>query len=129
MLDEAQYRLATTLYKRGQPWGLGWRLSRTTRKTPLHYHDGGFRGFNAMFARFPCENAVVIILCNRDEQAGEVGGRIVVDFFKDGCASDPGLALSVFRTLSESVCCIDVGLNVPTILARITRCNAPTKEL
>ena len=83
VLDAAMYKVATTPYKRGEPWGLGWRLSRTTRKTPLHYHDGGLPGFNAMFARFPYENAVIVILCNRDEQAGKVGSRIVADFFME----------------------------------------------
>lgn len=81
VLDAAQYRLATTPNKPREPWGLGWRLSRTTRKTPLHYHDGGLPGFNSLFARFPYENAVVIILCNRDEAAGNVGKRVVKDFF------------------------------------------------
>ena len=81
VLDAKQYRLATTPYKRGEPWGLGWRLSRTTRNTPLYYHDGGFPGFNALFARYPEENAVIIILCNRDEEAERVGRRISKDFF------------------------------------------------
>lgn len=83
VLDAAQYKRATKPYKRDQPWGMGWRLSRTTRETPLHYQDGGLPGFNAMFARFPKENAVVVILCNRDDQAAKVQSRIVADFFKE----------------------------------------------
>ncbi len=81
LLSADQYRLATTPVVPDEPWGLGWRLSRTTRRTPLHYHDGGLPGFNALFARYPKENAVIIILCNRDEAAGRVGRRISRDFF------------------------------------------------
>ncbi len=83
VLTAAQYKVVTRPYKRGEPWGMGWRLSRTTRGTPLHFHDGGLPGFNAMYARFPEENAVIIVLCNRDEQAGRVASRIVADFFKE----------------------------------------------
>ncbi len=83
VLNAKQYRRATKPYKPNQPWGLGWRLSRTTRSTPLHYHDGGLPGFNALFARYPKENAVIIILCNRDEAAGSVGKRISRDFFRE----------------------------------------------
>jgi len=83
VLDATTYRVATTPYERGEPWGLGWRLSQTTRHTPLHYHDGGFPGFNALFARFPKENAVIIMLCNRDKAAERVGRRVIADFFRE----------------------------------------------
>ncbi len=61
----------------------GWRLPRTTRNTPLHYHDGGFPGFNSLFARYPGENAVIIILCHSDEAAEKVGHRVSKDFFRE----------------------------------------------
>lgn len=83
VLSKKQYRLATKPVRRDEPWGLGWRLSRTTRRTPLHYHDGGFPGFNALFARYPAENAVIIVLCNRDEAAGRAGKCLSRDFFAD----------------------------------------------
>ncbi len=81
VLNTKQYRLATKPIKPNEPWGLGWQLSRTTRKTPLHYHKGGFPGFNSVFARYPKENAVIIVLCNRDEAAESVGKRLSRDFF------------------------------------------------
>ncbi len=81
-LSAAQYAIATTPWKPGEPWGMGWRLSRTTRGTPLHFHDGGLPGFHAAFARFPEEKAVVIILSNRDEGTAAVGRWIVADFLK-----------------------------------------------
>lgn len=83
VLDAAQYRTATTPVAEGSPWGIGWRLSRTTRKTPLHFHDGGMPGFNALFGRFPDERAVVIVLCNRDEVAGAAGRRLAQDLFRE----------------------------------------------
>ncbi len=81
VLNSKQYRRATKPYKPNEPWGLGWRLSRTTRNTPLHYHDGGLPGFNSLFARYPAEKAVIIILCNRDDAARMVGKRLSRDFF------------------------------------------------
>lgn len=81
VLDADQYRAATTPYEDGAPWGLGWRLSRTTRKTPLHFHDGGMPGFNALFGRFPDEHAVIVVLSNRDEVAGKAGRRLAQDLF------------------------------------------------
>lgn len=63
--------------------GLGWRLPRTTRTTPFRYHDGGLPRLDALFARFPFENAVVFILSNRDEEAGKVRRRVVRDFFRE----------------------------------------------
>lgn len=82
VISPKQYALATSPSPASNAWGFGWRLSRTTRGTPLHFHDGGFPGFNAAFARFPKENAVVIVLCNRDELAGTNIRWIVADFFK-----------------------------------------------
>lgn len=82
VLDARQYALATAPSKPGEPWGMGWRLSRTTRQTPLHYHDGGLPGFHAVFARFPEERALIVILTNRDEGAAAVGRWIIADFFK-----------------------------------------------
>ena len=81
VLSTKQYRLATKPIKPNEPWGLGWQLSRTTRKTPLHYHKGGLPGFNSVFARYPKENAVIIVLCNRDGAAEGVGKRLSSDFF------------------------------------------------
>lgn len=82
VISVKQYALATSPSAVSDAWGFGWRLSKTTRGTPLHFHDGGFPGFNAGFARFPKENAVVILLCNRDELAGANIRWIVADFFK-----------------------------------------------
>ncbi|MHC5111502.1 MAG: serine hydrolase domain-containing protein [Planctomycetota bacterium] len=83
ILTRKQYKRATKPIKPHKPWGLGWRLSRTTRGTPLHYHDGSLPGFNSLFARYPEENAVIIVLCNRDDSAGPAGKRLSREFFAE----------------------------------------------
>jgi len=64
LLSKEQVDKTTTPIRDG--WGMGWRLSRTRHEDPLLFHDGGFPGFSAGYARIPSDNACLIILCNRE---------------------------------------------------------------
>lgn len=82
VLTRGQYARVTSPSAVEKGYGMGWRLSKSVRGTPLHGHDGGFPGFNAFFARFPEEQAVIIILCNRDELAATTMRWLSPEFFK-----------------------------------------------
>lgn len=77
-----QYARVTTPSAVEKGYGMGWRLSKSIRGTPLHGHDGGFPGFNAFFARFPEEQTVIIIVCNRDDLAATTMRWLSPEFFK-----------------------------------------------
>ena len=79
VMTRAQLDLATT--PATEAYGYGWRLSKTTRGTPLHFHDGGFFGFHAVFARLPDERATVVILCNREDMAQQYARDALREFF------------------------------------------------
>lgn len=82
VLTREEYARVTSPSAVEKGYGMGWRLSKSIRGTPLHGHDGGFPGFNAFFARFPEEQAVIIILCNRDELAATTMRWLSPEFFK-----------------------------------------------
>jgi CubicO group peptidase (beta-lactamase class C family) len=84
ILTHDQYWFATTAPAGGSGLGYGWRLSRTRRDTPLHFHDGGFFGFSSGLVRLPDERATIVVLCNREDQAEPVLKDALRDLFAAG---------------------------------------------
>ena len=53
-------------------YAYGWVSTRTERRTTKLHHDGRTYGFRAVLARFPDEDAAVIVAGNRDGQVREL---------------------------------------------------------
>lgn len=53
-------------------YAYGWVATKTARDTDKLHHDGSTYGFRAVLARYPDEDAVVILTANRDAQLREL---------------------------------------------------------
>jgi CubicO group peptidase (beta-lactamase class C family) len=48
-------------------YGLGWFVRTDPAGQVVHEHSGGVRGFVCTMRRYPAQDAVLIVLCNRDD--------------------------------------------------------------
>jgi CubicO group peptidase (beta-lactamase class C family) len=55
---------ASKFNRRGQSYGLGWRIRRMENGEELTYHNGWWRGFRSYFIHLPKEEATIIVLTN-----------------------------------------------------------------
>jgi CubicO group peptidase (beta-lactamase class C family) len=74
LLTDAQLAVATT--EVAGDYGLGWLLRETAQGTPVHWHAGGFPGFNAEFFRLPVEDGSFVVLSCVEEGAGRIRGVV-----------------------------------------------------
>jgi CubicO group peptidase (beta-lactamase class C family) len=68
VIPDSLYQLmitpASKFNRRGQSYGLGWRIRRMENGEELTYHNGWWRGFRSYFIHLPKEEATIIVLTN-----------------------------------------------------------------
>ena len=68
VISDSLYQLMITpnskFNRRGQSYGLGWRIRELDNGTQLTYHNGWWRGFRSYFIHLPKEEATIIVLTN-----------------------------------------------------------------
>jgi CubicO group peptidase (beta-lactamase class C family) len=70
-------------------YGLGWVVRRDRSGRLVHSHGGGVRGFICEVRRYPDEDALLVVLCNRDDFALRGLVQPLEDMLFGGAAPEP----------------------------------------
>ena len=79
VLDEATQ--AVLFEPREGGYACGWKVGTSLQGTPKQHHGGTTGGYQAELARFPEEEALIVVLTNREHDGPAVAGRLEAALF------------------------------------------------
>ncbi len=74
LFDEAAKAKAFTAFK--DDYGCGWMLEKTATGKRRQFHTGGVRGYRTLFAQYPEDDVVIVVLTNEEGDVHAMRDRL-----------------------------------------------------